>query len=92
MIREDEVAMLILSRRVGESLIIGDDVVVTVLNISSGNIRIGVSAPREVAVFREEIYQRIAAGLDHDGQKPSPATVRKRRRSRLSLGSRGQKV
>ena len=51
--------MLILTRRVGESLMIGDDVNVTVLGIRGNQVRIGVNAPRDVAVHREEIYDRI---------------------------------
>lgn len=51
--------MLILSRRVGESLVISDDMKVTVIGINGNQIRIGVSAPREVPVHREEIYNRI---------------------------------
>jgi len=51
--------MLILTRKVGESLMISDDMKVTVLGIKGNQIRIGVTAPREVGVHREEIYNRI---------------------------------
>jgi len=53
--------MLILTRRVGETLVINDDIIVTVLGVKGNQIRIGTNAPKEVSIHREEIYQKIKA-------------------------------
>lgn len=53
--------MLILTRRVGETIMIGEDITVTVLGVKGNQVRVGVNAPRDVDVHREEIYQRIQA-------------------------------
>ncbi|WP_392561532.1 carbon storage regulator CsrA [Orbus sturtevantii] len=56
--------MLILTRRVGETLIIGDDVAITVLGVKGNQVRIGINAPKDVSIHREEIYNRIHQNQD----------------------------
>jgi len=63
--------MLILTRRVGETLVIGADVNVTVLGVRGNQVRLGVDAPKEVAVHREEIYQRIQNESDNNDSSNS---------------------
>ena len=68
--------MLILTRRVGETVMIGDEVAVTVLGVKGNQVRIGVNAPKNVSVHREEIYERIkkeesGVGQDADAQPNS---------------------
>lgn len=66
--------MLILTRRIGESIVIGDNIVMTVLGVKGAQVRLGIEAPRDVSVHREEIYQRIldekeASADDNEGNK-----------------------
>ena len=61
--------MLILTRRVGETLVIGDDVTITVLGVRGNQVRVGVNAPKDVAVHREEIYQRIQDENSYENNK-----------------------
>jgi carbon storage regulator len=66
--------MLILTRRVGETLMIGDSVSVTVLGVKGNQVRIGINAPKDVAVHREEIYQRIKREHETEpAQSPEPS-------------------
>jgi carbon storage regulator len=61
--------MLKLTRRVGETLVVGDDITVTIVDVKANQVRIGISAPRNVAVHRKEIYERIQRA-----QHPAPLT------------------
>jgi carbon storage regulator len=63
--------MLILTRRVGETVMIGDEVTVTVLGVKGNQVRIGVNAPKTVAVHREEIFERIKRDGDAEPQDPA---------------------
>ncbi len=60
--------MLILTRRVGETLMIGDDVAVRILGVKGNQVRVGVEAPRDVIVHRQEIYDRISRERSEEGQ------------------------
>ena len=62
--------MLILTRRVGETLMIGDEITVTVLGVKGNQVRIGVNAPKDVAVHREEIYEKIQEEQDSSPDEP----------------------
>ncbi len=67
--------MLILTRRVGETVMIGDDVTITVLGVKGNQVRVGINAPKHVAVHREEIYERIKREQQssEEVEKPKPA-------------------
>jgi carbon storage regulator len=67
--------MLILTRRVGEALMVGDEVTVTVLGVKGNQVRIGVHAPKHVSVHREEIYERIRAEQEAGLDGPAEASA-----------------
>ncbi len=67
--------MLILTRRVGETVMIGDDITVTVLGVKGNQVRVGVNAPKDVAVHREEIFERIKREGDQDSSS-APRTAK----------------
>lgn len=73
--------MLILTRRVGESVVIGDEVTITVLGVKGNQVRIGVNAPKHVSVHREEIFERIKAEhLNDEAPGDSPPSAEERER------------
>lgn len=63
--------MLILSRKMGESIRVGDDVTVTVLGVARGQVKIGIEAPRELTVHREEVYLRIKEDKAREETRPA---------------------
>jgi carbon storage regulator len=67
--------MLILTRRVGETVMIGDDVTITVLGVKGNQVRVGINAPKHVAVHREEIYERIKREQQNEELAEEPKTA-----------------
>lgn len=90
--------MLILTRRVGETIVIGDDVIITVLGIKGNQVRIGINAPKDVSVHREEIYQRIQQEKNTTAPVAAPkqeetatvtTTIRKKREVKVDKADKG---
>lgn len=67
--------MLILSRRADESIVIGDEIVITILSVKGKQVRVGITAPPDVSVHREEIYQRIQSGEVSDEPEEASGVV-----------------
>ena len=67
--------MLVLSRKVGERILIGDGIAITIVRISQGTVRIGVEAPRETPVIREEVLQALESDHSAENQKPDATNL-----------------
>lgn len=69
--------MLILTRRVDERIFIGEDITLCVLDIEGNRVRLGLDAPKEIAILREEIHQRYAVDASNDAQHSKPGSTKK---------------